>query len=319
MSAAAASPIAAPAAGAELLRGRFARFAWGTLAYTVFVVLFGAVVRITGSGAGCGQHWPGCQGEVAHLPRSIETAIELTHRLTSGLSIALVIALLALGFRRFPRGHLVRRAATLSLVFMIVEALIGAALVLLRLVGHNDSIARAVVMAAHLVNTSLLTATMAITAWSASRAPASLRLGASSWALALGLLGVLLVSVTGAVTALGDTLYPLEATRTLAERVSGTHFLERLRIVHPVVAVTVSGLLLWAAPRAASRCSRPEVTRLSRAVVGLVLLQLAAGVVNVLLSAPGFLQVIHLLLATLVWIALVLLTVSHQAAETRSL
>ena len=56
----------------------FQRFAWGSLCYTVFVILFGAVVRISGSGAGCGQHWPTCHGEVAHLPRSIETAVELT-------------------------------------------------------------------------------------------------------------------------------------------------------------------------------------------------------------------------------------------------
>src|SRR5512145_445879 len=132
--------------------GAFQRFAWGSLVYTVFVILFGAVVRITGSGAGCGQHWPTCQGEVAHLPRTIEAAIELTHRVTSGISVVLVMFLPAVAFRLFPRGHVSRRAALASFAFMVVEALIGALLVLFRLVADDMSIARAVILPLHLTN-----------------------------------------------------------------------------------------------------------------------------------------------------------------------
>lgn len=310
-----AAAIAALEASAEP-RARFARFAWGVLAYTVFVILFGAVVRITGSGAGCGQHWPTCRGEVVHLPQSTETVIELTHRVTSGLSMALVLALAVLAFRRFPKGHTVRAAAVASVAFMTSEALIGASLVLLELVGQNDSMLRAWAMAAHLVNTSLLIGVMAIAAWASThRPPSSWRPPKTALPLAAGLVGVLLVSTAGAVTALGDTLYPVDASGEIAARLGGAHLLERLRIVHPVVAVAVSGFLLWAVPAAAARHPQPEIERWSRAAVALILIQIAAGAVNVLLSAPGWMQVLHLLLAVLGWLALVLLTASVLAEE----
>jgi heme A synthase len=295
---------------------RFAGYAWGVLAYTVLVVLFGAVVRITGSGAGCGQHWPSCQGEIAHLPKSVETLIELGHRVTSGLSLALVVVLAIVAFRWFARGHAVRSAALASVVFMITEALIGAALVLLALVGQNDTVMRAVVIAAHLVNTSFLLGAMTLMAWASTHpAPRSWRPRGSSLGLALGLLGVLVISTTGAVTALGDTLYPLEASAGLGARFGGAHFLERARALHPVVAVAVSVLLLIALSGAAAKGAAPEVRRWALASGALLVVQLAAGVINVLLSAPAWMQVAHLWLATLVWIALVLATASALLAQ----
>ncbi len=280
---------------------RFERFAWGSLVYTFFVILFGAVVRITGSGAGCGQHWPTCQGEVAHLPRSVETAIELTHRVTSGLSLLLVVALLIGALRRFERGHAARRAAAFSLLFMVFEALIGAALVLLALVGKNDSPARAAMIAAHLVNTSLLTAALAITAWSArTRPPVA---GQSSRPLrvifGLAIAGMLVVSTSGAVTALGDTLYPVSE----GARFEGTHFLQRLRVLHPILAIAVAGYLSYAIGALATPASRLP----ARIAFALLFAQVGAGVLNVVLSAPAWLQVVHLALATALWIALILL------------
>src|SRR5690606_15542988 len=120
-------------------RRRVARFSLITLGYTLLVILFGAVVRITGSGAGCGQHWPTCHGEVAHLPSSVETMIGLTHRVTSGLSLLLVVGVAVLCFRvSAPRDPL-RKYALASVGFMLLEAAIGAVLVLLELVGRNDS------------------------------------------------------------------------------------------------------------------------------------------------------------------------------------
>jgi heme A synthase len=279
----------------------FQRFAWASLAYTGFVILFGAVVRITGSGAGCGQHWPTCQGEIAHLPRSVETAIELTHRVTSGLSLVLAVVLFVLARRRFERGQVARRAAGLTLLFMVIEALIGAALVLLALVGNNDSALRAAVMAAHLVNTSLLTAALAITAWAAGKSlPVRWNdARATRTVLGLALVGMLVVSTTGAVTALGDTLYPV----TPGARFEGTHFLQRLRVLHPVLAIAVAGYLCYAIAALAA----PDKRAPARVAFALVFTQVGAGVLNVLLSAPAWLQVVHLALATALWIALVLL------------
>jgi heme a synthase len=291
----------------------FERLAWGVLAYTLLVVLFGAVVRITGSGAGCGQHWPTCQGEIVHLPKTAATAIELSHRLTSGLSLVLVVALAVLAHRRFDRGHPVRWFSAAAVGLMLVESLVGAALVLLRLVGENGSAARAAVMSVHLVNTSLLAGSVALTAWTARHAAPrrwlpSCRL---DWALVGSLLAALAVSVTGAVTALGDTLYPVHASQDMATRLAADQaptatLIERLRAIHPLVAFGGALLFLVVAWKTREIRPRPEVVRGANAVIALVFAQVTAGVVNILLSAPGWMQVIHLAIATCLWLALVI-------------
>ncbi|MGH8637336.1 MAG: COX15/CtaA family protein, partial [Burkholderiales bacterium] len=95
-----------------------ARFAWSVLLYTVGVIAWGAYVRATGSGAGCGAHWPLCNGVV--LPRSptIATIIELSHRVTSGIALVAVLALLVWVFRACRPGHPARTGAVLSTCFM---------------------------------------------------------------------------------------------------------------------------------------------------------------------------------------------------------
>lgn len=291
---------------------RFTRAAWAALAYTVLVILFGAVVRITGSGSGCGQHWPTCHGEVIPLSPTIETVIEFSHRVTSGLCGFVVIGLLVMAIRNFPRGHAARVGAWLALFFTITEALIGAGLVRFGLVGHNDSVARAVVMAAHLVNTSLLTGALALAAWAGGRERlADARPPSRTVALVLASLGgLLLVGLSGAVTALGDTLYPVE-TGALAERLqrdlgAGAHFLQRLRLMHPLLACGLgffTGVVAYGLSSA--RAASPQVRLWGSRVLVLTVVQLVAGVVNVMLSAPGWMQVVHLLLGTSLWIAAV--------------
>jgi heme A synthase len=302
-------PVAATASDGI---GRFRRFAWVTLALLVVVILFGAVVRITGSGAGCGQHWPSCNGEVAHLPRTMKTAIEYTHRLTSALSGVPVVALLVMAFRRFGPRHWARRAAVLALVFLIVEALIGAVLVRHGLVENDASVLRAVVMSLHLVNTSALTGALALTAWASQPSPKLVRANSTEgWLLALALGGVLLVSVTGAVTALGDTLYPPSETLSLGaklaeDQASSSHFLRQLRVVHPVLALTVGALLLYLPFRVAESHVSAAAKRWAAAVFVFTLIQVCAGIVNVWLSAPGWMQVLHLGLANALWVCLVM-------------
>ncbi|HVU01594.1 MAG TPA: COX15/CtaA family protein [Polyangiaceae bacterium] len=302
---------------------RVARFATGVLAYTLFVILFGAVVRITGSGAGCGQHWPTCQGELVHLPKTVETLIELSHRLTSGLSAVLVGVLVFLSFRTFRAGHPVRVAATASGALMVTESAVGAALVLLRLVGHNTSVARAVVMAVHLVNTSFLMGAILLTAVLArgERAPTFDVRRPSVGRVVLALAGTLVVSITGAITALGDTLYPVETTRSLALRLAADQsatatFLERGRAVHPLVAFTVAVLVFSSVHRIRTDVRVASVTRATGRVLVVLGVQLAAGVLNVLLSAPGYVQVLHLGIATALWLSLVLL--AAEVARVRN-
>src|SRR5574337_582113 len=109
---------------------RFAKFAWGVLAYNVGVILWGAYVRATGSGAGCGGHWPTCNGQAIPMAPSVTTLIEYSHRLSSGLALILVAAMLAWAFRAYPKKHPARLGAVLSAIFIVTEALVGAGLVL---------------------------------------------------------------------------------------------------------------------------------------------------------------------------------------------
>jgi len=276
------------------------------LAYTLFVVVFGAVVRITGSGAGCGQHWPTCHGEIVHLPRSLETAIELTHRVTSGLTL---VAIAWLGFstrKHTERGHPARRWALWSFAFLIVESLVGAVLVLFALVGQNSSWMRAVVMAVHLVNTSLLLGAIHGTALALSEpGTSSMRerptLNRLAFRVLLGAMLLLVVSAAGAVTALGDTLYPVAASAghgdVLLESASeGAHFLERLRGFHPLLAILAASYLLYVAVDGAQG-------RLRFLLLALLGFQLSLGVANIALGAPGWMQVAHLSVGTLLWLS----------------
>lgn len=298
------------------MRG-FSRFAWSVLAYNLFVVAWGAFVRATGSGAGCGRHWPTCNGAVLPRSPSVETAIEFTHRATSGLALVLVVGLVVWAFRAFAPGHAARRGAVWSLALMLVEALLGAGLVLFGWVAKDDSLARGWVMALHLANTFLLLGALGLTAWwSAAAGGIQLRGRGGLAALLAGAFAATMFSgVSGAIAALGDTLFPATtfAEGWRAELSSEAHVLLRLRIVHPFAAVAAAAVLLFAA-RAASR-ARPtaQVHGVAQALAALVLVQLAAGVLNVALLAPVWMQLLHLLLADLVWLALVVLAAASLA------
>jgi len=229
--------------------------------------------------------------------------------------MVLVFGLTAATFRVVSAGYPARRASLAASGFMIVEALVGAALVLLELVGENDSKARAVVMAIHLVNTMALVAALVVCLWLVRR-PQLRSLdwkfaGLSGWAYG-GAATLAVVSAAGAVTALGDTLYPVVGTTLDAARPEGdVHFLDLLRGVHPVLAVIGSVILVWGAGRltdAESQRADREApigprTRAARLIVALVVFQIFLGLVNIGLSAPGWMQITHLAFANFVWIA----------------
>jgi heme A synthase len=300
----------------------FARYGWAVLAYNLLVILWGAYVRATGSGAGCGAHWPLCNGVVIPRAPELATIIELTHRVTSGIALLLVVGQLAWARRLFAKGRVTRLAAHAAMALMVTEALVGAGLVLFEMVADNTSIARAWWLAAHLFNTFLLVAALALVPWFASGRPAP-RLrnsGREGTLLFISLAGTLFLGMTGAVTALGDTLFPVT---TLAEGIAqdfstSSHILVRLRIIHPTFAVLMAFVLALAAGVSAQLRPSPTVRRLAIALVALVVTQLAAGLVNLLLLAPVAMQLAHLLLADLLWITLVLLTAAALAADRTS-
>ncbi len=300
--------------------GRYAAYAWMVLGYNILVILWGAVVRATGSGAGCGEHWPLCQGVVIPHAEQIATLIEFSHRATSGIDALLVVGLVWMAFRRYGQGHAVRRYAAASGFFTITEALAGAALVLFGEVGNNVSTGRVVVLSIHLVNTFMLLASLALTAWAASRQlsadegaarPHPTAPGKGLYVVyGAGIAGAIAISITGTIAALADTLYP---AKSLAEAFrwdfSGTAApILHLRIIHPVVAVMVGGYLLVVAVLTLSSPGPNAARRMARRLAGLVLLQFAMGAANIVLLTPVYMQLLHLLVADLVWIVLVLLT-----------
>ena len=301
----------------------FTRYAWGVLVWNLFVVLWGAYVRASGSGAGCGNHWPLCNGDVVPRAPRLETIIEFTHRMTSAVSLLATGWLAVWSVLRFPRDHPVRRYALLSVIFLFAEALLGAGLVLFEFVASNASVGRAFYLSLHLVNTQFLLAALALTAWYSrevlpdaiprAAAPRSLRVIA---ALPIAVV----VSVTGAIAALGDTLFPVAS---LAEGMrqdisTGSSFLLRLRVLHPVLAILAAGYFAYTAMLVLRSKPRPLTTQIALAVIVLALAQLGAGAINITLLAPVWMQLFHLLLADLLWLSLVLLAVEAPAYSSSS-
>ncbi|MET0401061.1 MAG: COX15/CtaA family protein [Cystobacter sp.] len=295
----------------------FRVFTWITLAATLVVVLWGAFVRATGSGAGCGDHWPVCNGEVVPRDPSVQTLIEYTHRLTSGLVMVFAVVVCVWALRVHAKGHPVRRAAVFSLVFMLTEAAVGAGLVLFKMVAHNESIARAFWMATHLFNTFLLVGAQTLTTWWAGGRERVVfrRQGLTGWLIAGSLVGLLVLGVSGAIAALGDTLFPATSlTEGLRQDVSPTaHILLRLRVLHPVLAALVGAGVVFSAAMVARLRPSPTVRRAALQLGVLYGLQFLAGMLNVVLLAPVWMQLVHLLLADFVWIVLLRLSAAGLA------
>ncbi len=298
----------------------FARSSWALLAFTLAVVAWGGLVRASHSGDGCGANWPTCNGQVFPSAPALKTRIEFTHRLMSGASLVLVAAWAAWAFRRFPKKSLVRRGAVATVGYHLLEALLGAGLVLLRLVGADSSLTRVVGMGLHLLNTFALLAALLLTGlWAAGTARPSFRHQSPVGALVLAsLLSLLVLGVTGAIAALGDTLFPAHSFQEgLLQDASPTaHFLLRLRILHPVLAALGASLLFATAAVTAFLRPARAVRRSALVVAGAVLTQLMVGLVNLALLAPLGLQLVHLVLADVVWLSVVALAAQALAVDT---
>ena len=295
------------------------RFAWFVLVYNVIVILWGGVVRATGSGAGCGDQWPLCDGAAIPQSPQYHTMIEFTHRLMSGGALILILALLVWAWRATSKGHLARWTAGIALLLVINEAFLGALLV--TVAAHSASPATGVVLfSCHLTNTLLLVASLALTAEFLSNprfgATTGLRRGRLLFPT-LGILATLLVGVSGSLVALGDTMYPstslLDAIR---QDFSPTApLLLRLRWFHPASAFVAGAFILWLLVRAFRREAPAKMRTLGMAVLLTLLLQYLLGAFDVLGQQPTWLQILHLLGANVFWIFLVLLTANYCLVE----
>jgi len=286
-----------------------ARFAWATLGCNVAVVLWGAYVRATGSGAGCGNKWPLCGGDVLGTSARSQTIIEFTHRVTSGIVLLMVAGLVIWCWRVTSRRDWARYSAILAAVFLANEALLGAALVLLDHVAQDKSASRVFFLCLHFGNTLLLLAMLSLTAaWLSNRdgSFALIRKPREVIAIAVGLLATMAIGITGAVAALGDTLFPATSLRSsfLQDFSPGAPALLHYRLLHPVVAVVAAAYIFWLVAKTMRQ--RGRTSKLAMSLVVLLGAQLSLGILNVLLLTPVWLQIVHLLVGDVFWIALVL-------------
>lgn len=274
-------------------------FAAGTLAWMLLVILEGAVVRATGSGAGCGDHWPLCNGQILpHHPR-LATVIEFTHRSMTGICTALTVALIGWTFQAHKAGERVRKAVSWSGLLLLTEALLGAVLVLGGYVEHNTSNMRVFVQGVHFTNTLLLLAALGLAWWwQKPRASAVHSTADARWLAASAVVFTIVTGATGSVAALADTLFPSPSLHAalMADFAEGSPLLIRMRWMHPAAsAITFILVLILAYHQRFGR----------RGLLTLLAAQVVLGVADVLWLAPLTLQVLHLLGADLLWIALV--------------
>jgi cytochrome c oxidase assembly protein subunit 15 len=288
-----------------------ARFAWVALYWNVAVVLWGAYVRATGSGAGCGNRWPLCAGDVVGAKASGQTIVEFTHRITSVISLLAVTGLVVWCWRVTKKGDWARYSAVLAAALLANEALLGAALVLLKHVGNDQSIGRILFLCLHFGNTLLLLATLSLTAnWLSNGGRSFTLIG--KWRqvsfIGLGLLATMVTGITGTVAALADTLFPSTSlASSLAQDFrSGTPVLLRVRLLHPAVATIGACYVLWVIWR--SSTGRNRFSRSGITLIILLFVQIGIGMTNVLLLTPVWVQIAHLFVADAIWILLVLVS-----------
>lgn len=280
--------------------------AWTNIIAVSVVILQGAIVRVTGSGAGCGSHWPTCNGEIIPLAPSTETMIEFSHRLLSLVVLILGAWLLRRAFRSRKENPGLWVSAAAAFFFLIVEALLGAATVVLGLTGDNASVGRGLMVASHLVNSLLLVGMLTLTVIyaRAKDTPWPLRMrrqGTLTTVLGIGFVGMLVLMFSGGIAAMGNTMFPSESLRAgiAADFDPTSHLLIRLRILHPLIAIGVGvylflslGLGWWLKPVA-------QAKRFAQALLGVYIVQLIIGTANLALLAPVVLQLLHLMTAIL--------------------
>jgi heme a synthase len=257
-------------------------------ALAIFIILWGAWVRLSGSGAGCGKHWPLCNGVVFPLEPSVRTLIEYTHRFTSGVFGITVFWGWVLSIK--SGGSYLKKSFLWSLIFTISEALIGAVLVKKGLVEDNDSLARGVVIALHLANTMGLLYFLTQNIFFSSKHQI-LKMKPLLKLEIIIITFFILTGATGAIAALGNTLFP--ETDLLAgvakDFSSSSHILINLRTFHPFFAL-ILGICVYLYTINFSNLN-------GRLLNGCLYIAIGWGVINWVLLAPSWGALIHLLIA----------------------
>lgn len=294
-----------------MTKSGYKKFAFGLLVYTLLVILWGAWVRISHSGDGCGDTWPLCHGQLIPEAQRGKTWVEYAHRLMSGVYGFVVIYFWWTARKLYPTSkdhplHFARKAALATLIFMITEALLGAKLVLFKLVTTNDTPYRAFVMALHQMNSFMLTGAVALTyaaaTWHAELPAAS----AQDRKYKLLPWIIVILGITGAWASLSNSLFPTENLFDgfLADFSTESHFLVRLRGLHPVLAVLGAGSLAFFFWMKAQVSENSLLQKKSLQMSLLLMGGILFGMATLLLHAPVWMKITHLALAHTIWVVL---------------
>jgi heme A synthase len=281
------------------------QLAWAALIANCLVILQGAIVRITGSGAGCGRHWPACNGEIIPLSHTTESLIEFSHRLLSLFVLILGAALLARVIRQRKQNRPLFISGVASFVLLLNEAMLGALTVLWGLTGDTVSTARGLMVATHLINSVLLVGALTLTVVYARKnappAPNLAKQGTLLTVLAVGLIGMLVLMFSGGIAAMGNTMFPSEnlSQGVAADFDPNSHILIRLRVLHPIIAITVGVYLFLSLGLSWLIKPVKEAKRLSQTLFSVYVIQLVIGMVNWAFLAPSIVQLLHLATAVL--------------------
>ena len=286
---------------------KFEKFTLFMLIYSLVIILWGAWVRISGSGAGCGPHWPLCHGEVFINPditNSTKTIIEYLHRLKSGVFGILVIVLYIWAVKIFPKKSYLRFTALMTLIFTITEALLGAKLVLFELVENDDSVQRAITMGLHLINTFTLLYFLSA-CWISAKKPVDFRPARINPVITFTMLVLVMIASSGTIAALASTLFP--STSILdgikADFSADSHWLIRYRIIHPALAIILAFTSLALLQNLKSKIVN-GLKSISILQI-LIICNICFGMLNIFTGPVSALKLMHLLIADLAWIAAV--------------
>jgi len=267
-------------------------------------ILAGAIVRATGSGDGCGSTWPTCKGRVIPELSDIPELIEFSHRAVSGI-LLVVTLIIFLKTRDLEKNNLKKVISNYLTFFVVLEAVIGAVIVLFEWVGLNSSLPRIVAVPIHLVNTFGLLACF-IALYKVVKDDQQSIKGIVDNQFLVVLCLFLLSGATGSITALADVLFPSESfIQGFVEDFDETsELLTRLRILHPIVASLLSITLFFESNRL-----KKTYKLNTKSLKLMVLVAVTLGAVNVLSNIWLPLSVFHLAIADFLWITYIYVSI----------
>ncbi len=265
--------------------------------YSILVIVWGAWVRISKSGDGCGTSWPLCNNTIIPDTENTHTLIELTHRLSTGIYGILAILLVIWTFKLYSKQHNIRKISLFILSLTILEALIGAKLVLFGLVGGNTGVDRIIVMSLHQVTSVLLTGSVAKAYYLTFTNKIN-----PSYLIATLKIMFLLIVATGGIAALSNTVFPSNSIieGLMSDLDPNSHILLKLRIIHPILAMTLTFAMLFIIIKLYKDDPKYAIKLSIFISIGVVI-----GLITLITLSPTYMKLIHLTIAHIIWAVIV--------------